>query len=52
MLAAPYPPNPHRHVSPDRTFLEHSADSNLKRIVLECGGKNPAVAQYIVNGAL
>jgi len=38
-------------VSTDRAFLKHSAESNLKRIVLECGGKNPAVAQYIVNGA-
>ncbi|MGH8194453.1 MAG: aldehyde dehydrogenase [Woeseiaceae bacterium] len=26
-----------------RKFLEYSAHSNLKRIVLECGGKNPAV---------
>ncbi len=26
-----------------RKFLEYSAQSNLKRIVLECGGKNPAV---------
>ncbi len=26
-----------------RKFLEHSARSNLKRIVLECGGKNPCV---------
>lgn len=26
-----------------RRFLEYSARSNLKRIVLECGGKNPAV---------
>lgn len=26
-----------------RKFLEYSAKSNLKRIVLECGGKNPAV---------
>jgi gamma-glutamyl-gamma-aminobutyraldehyde dehydrogenase len=26
-----------------RRFLRHAADSNLKRIVLECGGKNPAV---------
>ncbi|MEM7406908.1 MAG: aldehyde dehydrogenase [Pseudomonadota bacterium] len=26
-----------------RHFLRYSADSNLKRIVLECGGKNPAV---------
>ncbi len=45
-----------------RRFLRYSADSNLKKIVLECGGKNPAVvlddvedidlvAQHIVNGA-
>lgn len=45
-----------------RRFLRYAADSNLKRIVLECGGKNPAVvmkdvedidgvAQHIVNGA-
>ncbi|OMH33867.1 aldehyde dehydrogenase [Motiliproteus sp. MSK22-1] len=26
-----------------RKFLEYSAKSNLKRIVLECGGKNPSV---------
>ncbi len=26
-----------------RRFLEYSARSNLKRIVLECGGKNPAL---------
>lgn len=26
-----------------RRFLEYSAQSNLKRVVLECGGKNPAV---------
>ena len=26
-----------------RLFLKFSAESNLKRIVLECGGKNPAV---------
>jgi len=26
-----------------RRFLRYSADSNLKRIVLECGGKNPAI---------
>ncbi|WP_438391927.1 aldehyde dehydrogenase [Caballeronia sp. DA-9] len=46
-----------------RRFLHYSADSNLKQIVLECGGKNPAVvlkdvkdlasvAQHVVNGAL
>jgi 4-(gamma-glutamylamino)butanal dehydrogenase len=45
-----------------RRFLRYAADSNLKRIVLECGGKNPAVvlrdaedldtvAQHVVNGA-
>ena len=26
-----------------RHFLRYSADSNLKKVVLECGGKNPAV---------
>ena len=26
-----------------RRFLEYSAKSNLKRIVLECGGKNPCI---------
>lgn len=26
-----------------RLFLKYAADSNLKRIVLECGGKNPSV---------
>lgn len=45
-----------------RRFLHYSAQSNLKRIVLECGGKNPAVvladvddidkvAAHVVNGA-
>lgn len=45
-----------------RRFLRYAADSNLKRVVLECGGKNPAVvmpdvedldvvARHIVNGA-
>ena len=45
-----------------RRFLRYSADSNLKKIVLECGGKNPAivlddaeeldlVAAHIVNAA-
>ncbi|WP_322040129.1 aldehyde dehydrogenase [Burkholderia diffusa] len=45
-----------------RRFLHYAAESNLKRIVLECGGKNPAVvmrdvadldavAQHVVNGA-
>lgn len=26
-----------------RRFLRYAADSNLKKIVLECGGKNPAI---------
>ncbi len=45
-----------------RRFLHYSADSNLKKVVLECGGKNPAivladaenldhVAQHVVNAA-
>jgi gamma-glutamyl-gamma-aminobutyraldehyde dehydrogenase len=45
-----------------RRFLHYSADSNLKRVVLECGGKNPAVvmddaqdldlvAEQVVNGS-
>ncbi|MBD8622799.1 aldehyde dehydrogenase [Pseudomonas sp. CFBP 13727] len=45
-----------------RRFLKYSSESNLKRVVLECGGKNPAVvmddvedvdqvAQHVVNGA-
>ena len=45
-----------------RRFLRYSADSNIKKVVLECGGKNPAVvledaehldlvAEHIVNGA-
>lgn len=45
-----------------RLFLRYSADSNLKRVVLECGGKNPCVvlndaenldkvAEQVVNGA-
>jgi len=45
-----------------RRFLRYSAESNLKKIVLECGGKNPAivladaedldlVAEHVVNGA-
>jgi len=43
-------------------FLHYAADSNLKKVVLECGGKNPAVvledaedldlvAEQVVNGA-
>jgi len=45
-----------------KRFLRYAADSNMKKIVLECGGKNPAVvlddaehldlvAEHIVNGA-
>ncbi|MEO1329667.1 MAG: aldehyde dehydrogenase [Pseudomonadota bacterium] len=45
-----------------RRFLRYSADSNLKKIALECGGKNPAlvledaedldlVAEHVVNAA-
>lgn len=45
-----------------RRFLHYSAESNLKKIVLECGGKNPAVvfedaddlgkvADNVLNGA-
>jgi len=45
-----------------RRFLNYSAESNLKKIVLECGGKNPAVvmpdaedlslvATHVTNGA-
>jgi gamma-glutamyl-gamma-aminobutyraldehyde dehydrogenase len=45
-----------------RHFLRYAADSNLKKVVLECGGKNPAivmddaedldlVAGHIVNAA-
>ena len=45
-----------------RRFLRYAADSNLKKVVLECGGKNPAivlddaenldlVAGHIVNAA-
>lgn len=45
-----------------RLFLKYASESNLKHVVLECGGKNPAVvmndvddldrvAQHIVNGA-
>jgi gamma-glutamyl-gamma-aminobutyraldehyde dehydrogenase len=45
-----------------RRFLRYAADSNLKKIVLECGGKNPfvvlddaealdSIAEHVVNGA-
>lgn len=45
-----------------RWFLHYAADSNLKKVVLECGGKNPAVvfddaenldhvAEHVVNAA-
>lgn len=45
-----------------RRFLKYSAESNLKKVVLECGGKNPAVvlddaenvdsvAEHVVNAA-
>ena len=45
-----------------RLFLKYAAESNLKKVVLECGGKNPAVvlrdaenldhvAGHVVNGA-
>ncbi|MEM7718548.1 MAG: aldehyde dehydrogenase [Pseudomonadota bacterium] len=45
-----------------RRFLSYSAESNLKKVVLECGGKNPAivledaenldnVAEHVVNAA-
>ncbi|MGC3937549.1 aldehyde dehydrogenase [Roseobacter sp. EG26] len=45
-----------------RRFLHYAADSNLKKVVLECGGKNPAVvladaenldhvAAHVVNAA-
>ncbi|RDD60426.1 aldehyde dehydrogenase [Ferruginivarius sediminum] len=45
-----------------RRFLRYSADSNLKKVVLECGGKNPAivtddaedldlVAEHVTNAA-
>ncbi|SLN44442.1 aldehyde dehydrogenase [Pseudooctadecabacter jejudonensis] len=45
-----------------RMFLKYAADSNLKKVVLECGGKNPAVvfddaenldhvAEHVVNAA-
>lgn len=29
-----------------RRFLNYSADSNLKRVLLECGGKNPFVVMH------
>lgn len=29
-----------------RRFLHYSADSNLKRVLLECGGKNPFVVMH------
>ncbi|APY52875.1 aldehyde dehydrogenase [Salmonella enterica] len=46
-----------------RRFLHYAAESNLKKVVLECGGKNPAVvfndaddvaavAGHVLNGAL
>ncbi|PKH22211.1 aldehyde dehydrogenase [Enterobacterales bacterium CwR94] len=45
-----------------RRFLSYAAESNLKKVVLECGGKNPAlvfddagdldhVAEQVLNGA-
>ncbi len=45
-----------------KRFLRYAADSNLKKVVLECGGKNPAVvfddaenldhvAEHVVNAA-
>ncbi|WP_312239744.1 aldehyde dehydrogenase [Pantoea sp.] len=45
-----------------RRFLRYAAESNLKKVVLECGGKNPAivfddaedltaVAAHVLNGA-
>ena len=45
-----------------KRFLRYSADSNLKKVTLECGGKNPAVvledaenldhvAEHVVNAA-
>ena len=46
-----------------KLFLKYSADSNLKRVVLECGGKNPClvlddaenldvVAQHVCNAVM
>ena len=46
-----------------KLFLKYSADSNLKKVVLECGGKNPCVvlqdagnldvvAQHVCNAAM
>ncbi len=32
-----------------RLFLKYSADSNLKRILLECGGKNPMIVMEDVD---
>ncbi len=45
-----------------KRFLRYAAESNLKKIVLECGGKNPfvvlddavdldSIAEHVVNGA-
>ncbi|MBB3771816.1 gamma-glutamyl-gamma-aminobutyraldehyde dehydrogenase [Angulomicrobium tetraedrale] len=35
-----------------RQFLRYSADSNLKKVVLECGGKSPQIVMADVGGAL
>ena len=32
-----------------RLFLKYSAESNLKRVLLECGGKNPLIVMNDVN---
>jgi len=32
-----------------RLFLKYSAESNLKKVVLECGGKNPNIAKKLLN---